>query len=376
MGISNVIKVLQFPIGNRKGGKTQYVLSNWKFINRRKFQFDFAVMDAYVSFEEDLLRQGCKLYHIPHYAEDDEQGFYNSFRSIVEAGRYDAVHLHTSFWKNWTAEQAAKDAGIRRIIVHAHSTRIGTGSMENKEEDLRHHQRMVADLQTDMATDYWACSQPAADFLFGDRIPQDRIRIMPNAIEIERFIHNASKRKKIRAMLGIECRFVLGHVGRLAYPKNQLFMLRVIKTVHKYNPAICMLFVGEGEDREILQDYVKKAGLKDYVIFAGFRNDIENMLQAVDLFVMPSFFEGFPLALLEAQAAGLHCYVSDSVTKETNVANHVTFLPLDETIWVEKILEASRRPYTRENMYDIMTEAGFNIKYQIKELEKGYRGEL
>ena len=134
--------------------------------------------------------------------------------------------------------------------------------------------------------------------------------------------------------------------------------------------------VGDGEDRDVLQKYVEQNDLKGYAIFAGFRSDIEAMLQACDVFVLPSFFEGFPLALLEAQAAGLHCYVSDTVAPETNVTQNVTFLPLEETLWVEKLLEASRRPYIRENMYDAMTEAGFNIRYQIKEVEKGYRGEL
>lgn len=371
-----LIKVLQFPIGNRKGGRTQYVLSNWKFIDHSKFHFDFAVMDAYVSFEKEILQQGSKLYHIPHYAEDDDENFYNYFYNIIKKEQYDIIHLHTSFWKSWTAERSAKDAGIKRIIVHAHSTGIGTGAIARKEEDLKHHREMVSELRPDLATDYWACSWPAAKFLFGDRIPQKRVCIMPNAIEIERFSFDDGKRRRIRAELGVENRFVIGHVGRLAYPKNQGFLLRVMKNVSMENPSACLLLVGDGEERSSLETYVEHNNLKGNIIFTGFRIDIDSILQAFDVFVLPSFFEGFPLALLEAQASGLLCFASDSITQEANVTKNVTFLPLVEEHWAEKLLKVSRQPYARENMYDIMTKAGFNIRYQIKEVEKGYRGEL
>lgn len=372
---SRVIKILQFPLRDNRGGTTQYILRNWYFIDKTRFHFDFATLSSNLFCEEALHKEGCQVFHVPCYAETNPNEFYQSFINILK-NSYDVVHLHTGRWQSRLAEKAAVDSHIPKIIIHAHTQSINAETEDQRVLYREQHEKMVASLTTDIATDYWACSRAAAHFLFGNKIPQDKIRIMLNAIELERFSYNSEMRQRIRSELNLKDYFVIGHIGRFAYPKNQEFILHLSRKIIASNPNIRFVFVGEGSNLDKCKKYIIANNLTEHIIFTGFRNDTENMLQAFDAFVLPSFFEGFPLSLLEAQAAGLHCYVSDSITQETNIANHVTFLPLDESVWAEALLEASRRPYIRENMYGAMTEAGFNIRYQIKEIEKGYRGEL
>lgn len=370
------ICVLQFPIKDTKGGITQYVLGNWKFIDKRNFQFDFATMSPSLSFEDDLQREGCRVHHIKHYAEENPQLFYDEFKELFQDGRIDLVHLHTGRWKSQVAEQAIKDCGIRRMVIHAHSTGFLNVNGKEYKKELAQHKKVLADLHADMATDYWACSWPAAEFLFGDRIPKELIRIMPNAIDIERFSYDAFLRQKVRAEWQTTDRFVLGHVGRFAYPKNQIFLLRLMKKIIVQEPTACLILIGDGQDMSACQEFVKANGLTDCVICTGYRNDTERLLQSFDIFVFPSLYEGLGLALVEAQAAGLYCIASEGVPLEAKVTPDVEFLPLDEELWCERILKLIHRGYVRYNNVNAIQKAGYDIRTQITMVEKGYRGEL
>ena len=204
------IRVLQFPIANSKGGITQYVLRNWKMIDKSRFQFDFATMSDSLDFANELEKQGCKIYYISCYAEENEKKFISEFKKILIDGNYDIVHLHTKHWKSFSVERIAKEVGIKKIIVHAHSTGIDGENVQSAE---KLHYQMRNLLTEDVATDYWACSKLAADFLFGKNISTKKIRIMNNAIDLNKVRYNSKSGERYQKELGVKKELEIGNVG-------------------------------------------------------------------------------------------------------------------------------------------------------------------
>lgn len=368
------IRILHFPIGNTKGGATQYAMQNWKFIDKSKFHFDFATMSPYVDFEDKINQSGAKLFFIRNYAENNSQKFREEFYDVLLQGRYDIVHLHTGRWKSTFAEQVAKEAGVKRIIIHAHSTGMATESETEREKNLLRHQEIVANLSIDIATDYWACSRAASKFLFADSIPEERVHIMPNAIDIERFAFRQDIREKVRKEMGWKDSYVIGHIGRFVYPKNQEFLLKLIKHLISFIPSIKLVLVGDGVNLERCKEYTYQNNLDEHVVFTGYRADTERLLQAFDVFALPSEFEGVSLALIEAQAAGLPCYASDCMPTDAGITESVKFIPLQIEDWSDQIQKDFQSRQKRADNIEKLKLAGYDIRDQIKAVEKGYLG--
>lgn len=365
------IKILQFPIANSKGGITQYVLQNWKYINKSKFQFDFATMSKSLDFADELLSNGSKIFYISCYAEDNENKFVDEFRRILVEGKYDIVHLHTKQWKSFNVEKIAKEVGVKKIIVHAHSTGIDTLNMEQRKREEQLHCSLRESLTDDIATDYWACSKLAADFLYGEKIQKKKIKIFNNAIDLSKFQYNEMVRKEYRDKLGIRDEFLIGNVGRFVFSKNQEFLLHVFEKVNRIRKDCKLLLIGTGEREISYKQYVSENGLEGKVIFLGYREDVHCWLQAMDIFTVTSRFEGLSIAAIEAQAAGLKCVCSDVLPQEVGVTKNIYFLPLEMDTWKNKILDLMNI-YERLDMSEVVSEAGYNIRQQIKVIEQAY----
>lgn len=368
---SGKIKVLQFPIANSFGGITHYALDNWKWMNKDKFQCDFATMSKKLDFADEVLATGSKIHYISCYAEENEKKFIDEVNKILDEG-YDVVHLHTKQWKSFLMEQVCLERNVPKIIVHSHSTRCDALDIAKREWETKEHNRVKQEFNTALATDFWACSNEAAEWLFGKQIPHERICIMKNAIEVEKFAYDEKIRKAVRKKLGLDDMFVVGHVGRLAYPKNQEFLIEVFAEVYKENSNMVLLLVGEGELEEELKRKAKELGLEKNINFMGKRADTNILYQAMDLFVMPSRFEGFPITLLEAQTSGLKCLASTNVSEEIKVTDNIEFLDLEIEKWTKRILQYSKG-YERIDQCAVIREAGYSIKEQIKEIERLYR---
>ncbi len=371
------IKVLHFPIANSKGGITQYVLRNWKFIDKSLFQFDFATMSNTLDFSHELEKDGCKIYYISCYAEDDKKKFIAEFKKILIEGNYDIVHLHTKQWKSFLVEQIARKIGVKKVIVHAHSTGIDTLEEQKRQEEELLHNHVLEHLTEDIATDFWACSWKAAEFIFGNRILSQKIKMMKNAIELSKYAYNPQIRGEYRKNLGIaDNEWVIGNVGRFVYPKNQEFLINVFAEICNNDEVSSsryrLLLVGSGEREKEYKRLVRENRIEKTVIFAGQRADVPQLLQAMDMFCLPSRFEGLPISLIEAQMSGLLCVASDSVTEEVNITGNVYYIPLEKEKWVENILRITKRTKERYDMYEEMAESGYDIETQIKVLEAGY----
>lgn len=370
MTVDGKIKILQFPIANSKGGITQYVLQNWKFIDKSKFQFDFATMSKQLDFEEDLTKDSCNVFYISCYAEDDEEQFKKEFRNILEQGEYDIVHLHTKQWKSMFVEEIAKEVGVKKVIVHAHSTGIDTIDEQKRNYEIKLHKETLQNVSEHIATDFWACSKDAAKFLFDNKIAQDKIVIMKNAINLEKFRFSEKIRDTYRRELGVgEDEILIGSVGRFAYPKNHEFLLRMFKTLCAERDNYKLVLVGDGDKKQEFIDYVYENSLQNKVIFTGFRKDVNYLLQAMDVFCLSSHFEGLGIVLIEAQAIGITCIASDTITKEVRITDCIDYLPLNEKLWVEKIKELKLK---RRETSNYLIKEGYDIKTQIKKVESFY----
>lgn len=363
------IKVLQFPIANSFGGITHYALDNWKWMDKEKFQCDFATMSKKLDFADDILATGSKIHYISCYAEENRDKFMEEFNAILDEG-YDVVHLHTKQWKSFLVEELCKAKGIKKVIVHAHSTGIDTLDEEKRAFEIQLHEKVKKEFSIDMATDFWACSELAADFLFGEQIPKEKIKIMPNAIELEKFVCDARVRQEYREKYNLQNNFVIGNVGRMVYPKNQEFLIDVFAQVKKNICNAKLVIIGDGELREKLEQKVKDYCLEKDILFLGKREDVNCWYQAMDVFCLPSRFEGFPISMIEASASGLYCIGSDLITTEVEKIGSISLISLENQVWIENILDKIEKK--RINNLEILKSQGFIIEEQIKKIEKAY----
>lgn len=366
------IRILQFPIANSNGGMTHYALNNWKLMNKDIFQCDFATMSKRLDFEEEILATGSKIYYISCYAEENETQFRKEVQQILANG-YDVVHLHTKQWKSFAMEELCIESGVPKIIVHSHNTGIDTLDPKKRDFETKLHEEMKRKFNLSLATDFWACSKLAANFLFGEQIPKEKIVVMPNAIELEQFAFKQQIRNEYRKKYGLENCFVIGHTGRFGYQKNHNFLIDVFAAVLKSMDSVRLVLLGDGQLLSEVKSKAVKLGLEGKLLFLGNRTDVNNWYSAMDLFLLPSKFEGLPIAAIEAQAAGLPCLLSDRITEEAVINENVLALPLEVGLWTEKIQECQKNGYRRENSKINLKKEGYDITMQIKVIENEYK---
>lgn len=366
MELKQKVRVLQFTIAESMGGITTYILNHWKYIDKSRIQFDFVTFGKNLICEKELVQQGCIVHHIEHHPTEARQKFIEEFERVLEHG-YDVIEIHTSFWEDMIVEEMAQKSGIRKIIIHAHAA-----GCVKKRASIEVHCRVREKLSDDMATDFWACSKEAAEWIFGSRITKDKVKIIPNAIETERFQYCPEKRKELRRQYKLENRFVVGQVGRLHFVKNHEFTLKILRKLVDIVPNIKLLVIGSGDEEKQLKDMAQKLKVETYVLFLGRREDVKDWLQVMDVFLLPSFSEGFPISLIEAETAGLKCICSDRVTQDAAFTDDVTYLPIeDENLWVKEILKY-KDGYERRNGRQAVVEAGYEILDTIHSLENEY----
>ena len=254
----------------------------------------------------------------------------------------------------------AKKAGIPVTVAHARNAGVVKGL---KGLATRFFRRGLA-----KKADYcFACSALAGQDVFGgEAMNAGRVKIIHNAVDVDRFTYNEKARQETRAQLGISDELVLGHVGRFEYQKNHPYLLDVFAAVCRERPDARLLLLGDGEDRAAMEEKSRQLGVADRVHFLGNRGDVARFYQAMDIFLLPSFFEGLPGVLVEAQAAGLRCLVSDTVTGEAKATDLVTYLSIGEppARWAKEILKQA--DYDRRDTAQEMRAAGFDVQTQAE----------
>lgn len=363
--------ILHFPIRNTNGGITRTAMRFLKYIDHDRFQLDFATCSPKLDFEQDIINQGAKVHYVSCYAEQYPDRFRNEFKEILINGDYDAVHLNTNWWKSFEAERAAREAGVKMILVHAHNVAVDIGDDEQRKKEIEVHEKYKREFSEEIATHFLACSNPAADFLFGPQIPREKIQILHPALELDRYTYDEKKRKKIREQLNATNKFVIGNVGRMAYQKNLRFLIECFYEVQKKDERAVLLLVGDGYLETELRNVVKRHDIEEKVIFTGAVDNVEDYMQAMDIFAFPTLFEGLGIVVVEAQAVGLKCLCSTGVPQEAKLTDNVEFLEFDKDKWVAGMLKYSNG-YTRIKMGEQIRNAGYDITEEIEVLENIY----
>jgi len=354
------------------GGIESYVFGCYRHINRDRFQFDFLTQNPRLKDAEQYNDLPYQVHLLRTTAAQGKDRFARQIREILENGKYDILHLHTSYWTGFLIEEIAKDVGIQKIIVHSHNSSVEENDDQKRPLLLQRHEELKKAFTPDLATDFWACSQLAADWLFGPQIPREKIKIMKNGIEVSTYRFDPRKRAAIRTTLSVQDTFVLGTVGRLSYQKNQEFLIDLFEEFYRKYSNSKLLLLGDGERRKQIELRIQEKHLESSVILLGWKNNVADYLQAMDCFLLPSRFEGLPISILEATASGIPCICSDRVSEEIEISQRIKRIPLEIPLWVSALEDVREASFNRKDGVEIVQAAGYDIRQQAKVIEKLY----
>ena len=364
------MRILQATVANDRGGLTGYIINNYRRINKEKFQFDFITYDDELDFSAEISSLGARIFRLPRPSR--WMSYYRALQRIQEENSYDCIHYHLSY-ANAATLLAAKLAGFPRIIVHSHSTGFDEKSCFVQGFKMMLH-TLGKMLMPWLTTDFFACSQMAAEWMFPSSIlKNEKHQLMYNAILLKKFQFDEEKRVQMRQHLGIrkDC-LCIGHVGRFTYQKNHEKLLHVFAALHEKCPQSVLMLVGDGPNREMIENMARQLRLQDNILFLGNRDDVASLYQAMDIMVMPSRFEGLCIVAIEAQMADLPCLCSDRLSMETKVTESYISIPLEAAsdVWVEEILRAVGK--SRVDQTESLRTAGYDSYEAIKKLERVY----
>ena len=363
-------KVLIVGLSEIVGGTETFLMNYYRKINREHIQFDFLTNKEHIAFEDEIRQLGGKIYKVL----SPKAGYIKYKKSIrnffeIHAKEYLAIWMNTSILINLDYLKYAKKYGIKSRILHSHTSRNFKGPLFgflhfiNKKISVKKY-----------ATDYWACATAAGKWFYTeDLLRTDSFCVISNAIDVDKYKYNESIRQLYREQLDLGDAFVLGTVGRLIPLKNHSFMIDILAEILKKRENSCLVLVGDGELFDALKEKANHMGIADKVKLLGSRQDVPQILQTKDVFLLPSEFEGLPLSLLEAQAAGLVCYASDVITDEVKVTSEVNYLPLESGAkkWADTILEKTNN-VDRIQLYEEVKQSRFDIIGATRDLEQKF----
>lgn len=356
-----MIRVLHFVGYMNRGGQETFIMNIYRHINRTKVQFDFVVhTQNKCDYDDEIIALGGRIHRLPRL-KDNPIKYFLCIKNLIHDNSYKIIHRHTSNSSVFFELFAAKLGGAQEIIAHSHSTY----DMENT---FIH--KICRGLLNAVSTTKFACSDTAGAWLFGNKC----YYIIKNGIDSNQFIYDKDIRDRIRKEFGIEENYtVIGHVGRFHEAKNHGFLIDIFKKFHDKNNKSVLLLVGDGDLRSLIEKKVNDLELNDSVIFTRLRSDIPELLQAMDVFVFTSLYEGLPVTLIEAQTAGLKIIASDTITEEIKLTDLVEFISLEKpaSYWADQVMRYSDG-YERKNTYSEICNAGYDVKDSAKWLEEFY----
>lgn len=342
------------------GGIESIALNLWKSLKNKGYSIDFVCHGTEQGvFEKKILDMGTKIYHIPIKSQN-YRGTIREFSHIVKNGQYDVVHAHM----NATCGiylKVAKRYGVPVLVAHSHASSIFAVTINPVKILINFFEKARTNLYANLRI---ACSQKAGKWLFG----KSSFKIVINSIETGKFLFSQETRIRKRDELNIENNeFVICHIGGFLKCKNHKKLLDILKEIKIIRKDVCLILIGDGPLKEDIVKQIKKLGLENSVRLLGKRNDIFELLQASDVFLLPSFSEGNPVTLMEAATSGLHCLVSDTVSRDSSCyfqKGSIEFLPIrgrdSSKLWAERALSPwDRVHYSDENIkkLDVSTMA-------------------
>ena len=362
------IKVLHVVGAMNRAGTETMLMNIYRNIDREKVQFDFiSYSQEEAHYDEEIRKLGGKVIKLSSTTSVKEL-----VNAIKENGPYEVVHAHTLF-NSGIAMLAAKKCGIKTRISHAHTTLDNNSSIVRK--IYINGMRLLINKYSTKAL---ACSREAGKYLFGEKeINKSKYSYFPNLINYEELLHNPENEViKFKEEYNLNDGIVIGHIGTLKESKNHKFLIEIAKYMTEQNIDVKLLLVGEGSLRKELEELAEEYNISDRVHLLGIREDINVMLHSMDVFVFPSIFEGLGLVLLEAQAAGLPCIVSEAIQPEADLGlNLFTNLKLDDgvEIWSKHIIKSvNKKEISLDNVSRAFEEKEYSKDRCISKLMKIY----
>lgn len=366
-----MIRVLQIGMTDNVGGIENYLINYYRNINKSKVQFDFInIYDNDLCFKKEIISSGGNIYNISSYYKNPFK-YIHELISIIKKNNYEIVHCNMNSAVMIYPLIAAKLANVNVIIAHAHNASSDKGIIKSI---LHNINRVFVPL---LANKYFACSDKAGEWFFSKKIIQsNNYYVIKNAIDTSKFKFNLEVRKLKREKLQISNdSFVIGHVGRFNKQKNHEYIIEIFKYINSYVKKSKLILVGSGPLLSKIKSKVLAYNLQNDVIFLGERNDVNELMMAFDVFLLPSLYEGLPLVGIEAQSSGLKCYWSDNITKTINLLETNQFISLNKSPeeWANIICSGKTNTSDfRTNAYIKIKKSGFCIKDEAKKLTELY----
>lgn len=367
------VRVLEVNVDDIGMGGVFSLVRNVIRHNQGKIHIDIATLEPFENHSniEELEGYGCKVHYVGYKKSKIIKQFICliKLKKIVEDYGYTCVHIHADVAnKLLVSGLACRLAGVKKILLHSHAS--GVDGNHRLAKKIFHYtcRRIIRYIGTEFLT----CSDLAAKWMYPN-IDPDSIVHVNNGIDLLKFRYNEEIRNKMRSELGLEGKYVVGHVGRFAYQKNHKYLIRVFKQVKKTEENAVLLLIGDGVLKDEIEAQITDWSLTDDVIFYGLSNHVEELFQCMDIFVLPSHFEGLPIVGVEAQASGLPVLFSDKITKSAKVIDDVDFLPTrmeDVPKWTSSIVKYKNKK--RFDTYQQLKKGGFDTSDTVLLLSQLY----
>lgn len=364
------MRILQIGMSYNPGGIESFVMNYVRELTKQGVHFDFISMFPKLAYEDEITALGGKVYHTVD-GRKRPITFYRQMKKILRMRHYDAVHVNMLSAANIVPVMTARHLGVKKVIAHSHNS-----STPGVVRNLLHG--VNKPFLSCFATDYFACSQVAAEWLFtGKVLKSGKVRLIHNALRLEDFLCSEMQRAEAKKQFQLEDKFVIGHVGRFEEQKNHLYLIEIMKAFTEKRDDVVLLLIGTGELETEVRRKVQEYGLEKQVQFLGLRKDVPELLKAMDLFLFPSLFEGLPLVLLEAQATGILSVVSSAVTCDVDLTKQMQFVSLKDEPekWakeIEKMAEKRNSRKSPEEIKQLFQEAGYEIGAAAQQLKFYY----
>lgn len=351
-----MIRILQLT-SLKCGGAESVLMNYYRKMDSSDICFDFFVFSNKEEFFENeiISRNGTIIKADP---DDRLRSGMKLLKELGNSNKYDVIEIHTENAHSVIWVIISYLSGFKKVIVHSHST--------NNSKKVEHFLCKV--LLNLLPIKKFSCGKEASKYMFF----RDNAYLVNNAIDLRKYAYNGTVRKKMRSELGINDELILGHVGRFIELKNHKLLLNICKCFITDGVEFKLLLIGDGELFQSIKKMAKKLDIENSVIFTGNVNNVSDYLQAMDLFVLPSYYEGFPTVAVEAQSAGLKCLLSDTITHDVNVTGLVEFYSIKESPkdWKKKI--HAMLPYERIDTSSKLQNRGFDIVTETNKLAKVY----
>ena len=368
-------KVLEVNIDDRDSGGVYALIKNVISHNSSNIKIDIAAIEHFknednIHYFESL---NCSVFYVGYEGNKFRKQFivYKNLSQLIKNGKYEYVHIHADTSnKLLVSALAAKNVKTPNIILHSHSSGIDG---DHRRIKLVIH-KLCRRLLKRIGTKFVACSDYAANWMFPNL---KNYILIKNGIDLKRFRFDASIRNEVRLNLNVKERVLIGHVGRFLYQKNHEYLISICEELTKRNIDFCFLLVGEGERLEYIKRLVHEKNLEERVVFYGISNRVNELMMAMDIFLLPSHFEGLPIVGVEAQASGLPVLFSDHITKEANLSGDVTYLGIDSkdvNAWADRICELTRIDKDRKKANDKLVFEKYDIRDTVDSFIDLYKG--